>query len=80
MAGFAVDDRLYALNIRLPSSVGTSVRVRNLDSESNTFAADVAFCHCLHLLCEKHLKLLSGSTVLFYQIANGKARVFLRFF
>lgn len=45
MAGSTVDDRLYALYIGLPSSVGTSVRMGNLDSEGNTFSADVAFCH-----------------------------------
>ena len=36
---------LNALNIGLPSSVGTSVRMGNLNSKSDTFSADVAFSH-----------------------------------
>ena len=46
----AVNNRLYTLHIGLPSSVATNVRVGNLDSEGDTFSADVAFCHGLHLL------------------------------
>ena len=46
----AVHNRLDALNIGLPSTVRTPVRVGNLDTEGNTLAADVTFCHNLHLL------------------------------
>ena len=45
MARGTVDNRLNALNIGLPSSVGTSVRMGNLNSKSDTFSADVAFSH-----------------------------------
>lgn len=41
----SVNDCLYTLYIRFPSSVRTSVRMGNLNSESDTFSADVAFCH-----------------------------------
>ena len=53
VAGSSVDDRLDTLDIGFPSAVGTPVRMRNLDSESNTFTADIAFCHVLHLLYHK---------------------------
>ena len=41
----AVDNRLDALDVGLPSAIGASVRVRNLNTESDTLAADFAFCH-----------------------------------
>ena len=49
MAGSTVDDRLDALDIGLPHSVGTSVGVRDLDTESHTLAANIALSHQLHL-------------------------------
>ena len=45
MAGSTVDESLYAADIRLPGSVGTSVGVGNLDTKSNTLAANIALCH-----------------------------------
>ena len=48
-AGSAVNDSLYLLDIGLIGSVAASVRVRNLDSESYTLAADFTFCHSEHL-------------------------------
>ena len=44
-AGSSVYDRLDLLNIRLPSPVRTSVRVRDLDAELNILAAEFAFSH-----------------------------------
>ena len=44
-----VHHRFNALDVGLKGPVRTSVRVGNLNSESNTFAADFAFCHLLHL-------------------------------
>ena len=49
-AGFAVDDCLDLHNVGLPSSVGTSVRVGNLDPESDVLTAEITFSHFLHLL------------------------------
>ena len=40
-----VHDRLYTLDIGFPSSVRTTMGVGNLNTERNTFAADVTFCH-----------------------------------
>ncbi len=54
MARSAVNDRLDALDVGLPGSVGTSMGVRNLDTKSNALAADIAFCHSLHLLAIKN--------------------------
>ena len=45
-----VHDCLNTLYIGLPSTVGSSVGVRNLNTEGNTLAANIAFCHTLHLL------------------------------
>lgn len=46
-----VEDHLYALHIRLPHTVGTSVRVAHLNAERNALVTKLAFCHLmLHLL------------------------------
>ena len=44
------NDCLYSSDVRLPCSVGLSVRVGNIVTECNAFAADFALCHCGHLL------------------------------
>ena len=49
----AVDNRLDALDVGLPSAIGASVRVRNLNTEGYTLSTYVAFCHTLHLLIHK---------------------------
>ena len=45
MARSAVNDSLYAANVGLPSTVGTSVRMGNLDTKSYTLAANFTLCH-----------------------------------
>ena len=45
VTGSTVDDRFYATNIRLPGSVGTSVRMRDLYTKGNAFTANFAFSH-----------------------------------
>ena len=50
MARRAVDDRLNTLNIGLPGTIGTPVRVRNLNTKSHALVAKFALCHPLHLL------------------------------
>ena len=50
VAGRTLHDRLDALDIGLPCTVGTTVRVRDLNTKSNALAADFAFCHSWHLL------------------------------
>ena len=46
----ALHDRLHALDIGLPGTIGTTVRVGNSDTERNTLVAKLALCHPLHLL------------------------------
>ena len=50
MAGRTVDDSLHALDVGLPGTIGTTVRVGNSDTERNTLVAKLALCHPLHLL------------------------------
>jgi hypothetical protein len=50
MAGGTVDDRLHALHIGLPGTIGTPMRVRDLNAESHALIAKLALCHPLHLL------------------------------
>ena len=50
MAGRTIDDSLHALDVGLPGTIGTTVRVGNFDTERNTLVAKLALCHPLHLL------------------------------
>ena len=51
MLGTSVHDRLDALHIGLPSTVGTPVGVRHLNAKGNALVAKLTFCHKLkHLL------------------------------
>lgn len=50
MAGRAVDDRLNTLDIGLPGTIGTPVRVGNLNAKGHTLVAKFALSHPLHLL------------------------------
>ena len=50
MLGASVHDGLDALHIGLPCTVGSSVRMGDLNAERNALAADIALCHQLHLL------------------------------
>ena len=52
MARGTVDDSLHALDVGLPSPVGTTMGVGNLDPESNTLVAELTLSHPLHLLAE----------------------------
>ena len=49
MAGRTVDDCFHALHVGLPSSVGTSMGVGNLNAKRNALAANIALCQLLHL-------------------------------
>ena len=50
MAGRTVDHRLDALDIGLPGTIGTPVRVGHLDTKGHALVAKFALCHPLHLL------------------------------
>ena len=50
MARSTVDNSLDTLDIGLPSTVGTSVGVGDLDTKGNALATIITLCHSLHLL------------------------------
>ena len=50
MARRTIDHSLHALDIGLPGTIGTPMRVRDLDAEGNTLVAELTFSHPLHLL------------------------------
>ena len=54
MAGRTIDDSLHALDVGLPGTIGTTVRVGNSDTERNTLVAKLALCHPLHLLAVRN--------------------------
>ena len=56
MARSTVDNRLNALHIGLPSTVGTSVGVRDLDTKSHALTTKITLRHSLHLPSEKSHK------------------------
>ncbi len=45
-----VHDRLYALDVGLPGTIGTAVRVGNPNPESDALTAKITFGHDLNLL------------------------------
>ena len=52
MARSSVDNCLNTLYIGLPSTVGASVGVGDLDTEGNALATIITLSHSLHLLSE----------------------------
>ena len=53
MAGSSVNDSLNALDVGLPCTVGTSVGVRNLDTEGHALAAKITLSHFIAPPIEK---------------------------
>lgn len=49
MARRTVDNGLHTLHIGLPGTIGTPVRVRDLNTKGHAFAAILALSHPLHL-------------------------------
>ena len=62
MAGGTVDDRLNTLHIGLPGTIGTPMRVRDLNAESHALVAKLALCHPLHLLAVAYFRALLTGT------------------
>ena len=52
MARSTVDNRLDTLDVGLPGTVGTSVGVGDLDTESHALATVITLRHSLHLPSE----------------------------
>ena len=53
MARSTVNNSLNALDVGLHRTIGTSMGVRDIVTESHALAADIALCHLLHLLAVK---------------------------
>jgi hypothetical protein len=62
MAGGTVNDCLHTLHVGLPGTIGTTMRVRNLDTESYALIAKLALCHPLHLLAVAYFRALLTGT------------------
>ena len=58
MAGRAIDDRLNTLDIGLPGTIGTPVRVGNLNAKGHALVAKFALSHPLHLLAVTNFRLI----------------------
>ena len=56
MAGRTIDDCLHTLHIGLPGTIGTPMRVRDLNAEGHALVAKLALCHPLHLLAVAYLE------------------------
>jgi hypothetical protein len=56
MAGRTVDDRLHALHIGLPGTIGAPVRVRDLNAKGHALVAKLALSHPLHLLAVAYFR------------------------
>ena len=58
MAGGTVDNCLHTLHVGLPGTIGTPVRVGDLNAESNALIAELALSHPLHLLAVAYFRAL----------------------
>ena len=62
MAGGTVDDCLHTLHVGLPGTIGTTMRVGDLNAESNALIAELALSHPLHLLAVAYFRALLTGT------------------
>lgn len=53
-----VNNSLNLSDVGLPCSVCLTVRVRNIKTENNALAANIAFCHYRHLLLNFYIEVL----------------------
>ena len=81
MARSTVDNRLNTLDIGLPSTVGTSVGVGNLNAESYALTTKITLSHSLHLLSPIISKFrFFTSALIGYQSLPKNASVFFAIF
>ena len=64
MAGGTIDDRLHTLHIGLPGTIGTPMRVRNLNTEGHALVAKLALSHPLHLLAVAYFRAYSQAQLI----------------
>ena len=62
MAGGTIDDCLHTLHVGLPGTIGTTMRVRNLDTEGYALIAKLALSHPLHLLAVAYFHAIRNGT------------------
>ena len=62
MAGGTIDNCLNTLHIGLPGTIGTPMRVRDLDTKGNALVAKLALSHPLHLLAVAYFRALLTGT------------------
>jgi len=62
MAGGTVDDCLHTLYVGLPGTIGTTMRVGNLDTEGYALIAKLALSHPLHLLAVAYFHAIRNGT------------------
>jgi hypothetical protein len=63
VGGGAINDSLHTLHIGLPGTIGTTVRMGDLNAKSHAFAAEIAFCHFADLLRQDSLIVLEVNIV-----------------
>jgi hypothetical protein len=56
MSGGAIHNCLDTLHVGLPGTIGTTVRVGNLNAEGNALATEIAFSHFANLLVRNYFK------------------------
>ena len=76
MARSTVNDRLDALDVGLPCSVGPSVGMGDLDPERNALAANIALCHQLHLLAIESQLRLKTPTIIITELSEKSKHFF----
>ena len=62
MAGGTIDNCLNTLHIGLPGTIGTPMRVRDLDTKGNALVAKLALSHPLHLLAVAYFRAIRNGT------------------
>ena len=80
MAGSTIDNSLDTLHIGLPSTIGTSVGVGDLDTKGNALTTIITLRHSLHLLSvNAHNVALFGRLNMIAKFAE-KSKSFFVFF
>ena len=70
MAGSSVNDSLNALDVGLPCTIGTSVGVRDLDTEGYALTTKITLSHSIAPPIRKILNKLRPSQALRYDIKH----------
>ena len=80
MAGSTVNDSLDALDVGLPCTVGTSVRVGNLNAEGHTLTAKITLSHLFAPPIWNHFKFIYRTLRYDSRLSAKKQAFFYDFF